>query len=53
MWGDDANDRVIPVIPGPRASDDAPQCCGRPMKRDGDQYRCSRCRGFYQPGRRG
>lgn len=29
-WGDDDNDRVIPIIPGPRRSDDAPRIPQQP-----------------------
>lgn len=59
-WGDDANERVIPIIPGQRpapapvpaedGNNDAPQCCGRPMRRDGQQWVCDKCEGWNDPG---
>ena len=47
MWGDDANDRVIPVIPAPRSPLDLPICCRTPMRRDGDHWTCGRCAARY------
>lgn len=31
-WEDDGNDRVIPIIPGPRPSDDAPRIPQQPQR---------------------
>lgn len=55
-WGDDANEPVIPTVPGQRpapaedAASDAPQCCGRPMRCDGQQWVCSKCKSWVDLG---
>jgi hypothetical protein len=59
-WGDDANERVIPIIPAqrpapapaPAEDSDAPRCCGRPMRQDGQQWVCDKCKGWNDPGGR-
>lgn len=60
-WGEDANERVIPIIPAQRpapapapaedGTSSAPHCCGRPMQRDGQQWVCSKCKGWTDTGR--
>lgn len=64
-WTEDDNERVIPRIPGPRPAptpaplpripaqpqgSDAPTCCGRAMKRDGQQWVCGKCKGWHDGG---
>lgn len=64
-WTEDDNQRVIPLIPGPRPApapgprpviprqpegSDAPTCCGKPMKRDGQQWVCGKCKGWHDLG---
>lgn len=58
-WGDDADERIIPR---PRPEQPAPvedgngeappQCCGRPMRQDGQQWVCDKCKGWNDPGSR-
>ncbi|MFD3844753.1 hypothetical protein ACFWVB_02535 [Streptomyces microflavus] len=64
-WTEDDNAKVIPTIPGPRkvpvpaksaeqqgaGQSDAPTCCGRPMRRDGSQWVCGKCREWRDTGR--
>jgi hypothetical protein len=57
-WTEDDNRPVIPTIPGQRRESarsvlkqpDAPVCCGRPMRRDGAQFVCRKCGGYFQGG---
>lgn len=51
-WTSDDNKRVIPTIPGPRKAEQstAPTCCGRPMRRDGRQFVCRKCKAWVDPG---
>jgi hypothetical protein len=61
-WGDDANERVIPLIPHPRTEptpapaedgvSDTPSCCGRTMRRDGQQWVCDKCKSWHDLGGR-
>jgi hypothetical protein len=57
-WGDDANERVIPIIPAPRPhppqpqpeQSSAPTCCGRAMNHDGQQWVCGKCGAWHDLG---
>lgn len=57
-WTEDDNKPVIPTIPGQRreparsasGQSGAPTCCGRPMRRDGEQFVCRKCGGYFQGG---
>jgi hypothetical protein len=57
-WSDDDNQPVIPTIPGPRRAPQpqdpqqpgGPTCCGRPMRRDGQQFVCGTCGGWTDSG---
>jgi len=53
MWGNDADDRVIPVIPSPRTPADALDCCTRPKAGNDDQPVCPNGCGYDQPSQRG
>lgn len=57
-WTEDDNKPVIPTIPGQRREparpapeqSDVPVCCGRSMRRDGEQYVCRKCGSYFQGG---
>jgi len=57
-WTEADNGRVIPRIPGQRPAPEpkgpeqsaAPLCCGRPMRRDGQQFVCRKCGGWTDRG---
>ncbi|WP_225846939.1 hypothetical protein [Streptomyces sp. HPF1205] len=60
-WTDDDNQPVIPIIPGPRQAPQqqdppqqgAPSCCGRPMRREGQQFVCGECGAWVDNGGEG